>query len=353
VGIEGTSLRVGEPARTREPSHSSADAIDPLPTAHDAATRVDLGLAALFRHSSAARPALRIGVVLDGGWTTRCFRAVLEDVAGSDFARLCAVVYDARVNEPAPSGWRRVWRALARRDAGRPAAPSLYTRLVDRPDPAQDPLAAVPCVDLLDDVKTFTLPLDDAAAVLRDLELDVLLLFGTRPLPDSLAGYARYGAWRYEHGLVDPCADGSGAPLRALAEHDPVSSVCLRAAAGGAPVTLCRGEFPTSRTLSVSENRHAPFWGTQHFVIQKLNELHRYGWDRLVERARVDEAALVAAAQDGRPMRGWRAPTARHRATECSPAGRRANSRGERRGASSARTRSPTGSWACGARPRR
>lgn len=306
MGIEGTSLRVGETSRTREPSDSTADALDPLPVAADAATRVDLGLAALFRHSPATGPALRIGVVLDGRWTTRFFREVLEDVAGSDFARLCAVLHDSRVRAPAASGWTRKW--LAFRESRRVAAYSVYAKLLARPDSALDPLAPVACDDLLQDAKTFELPLDAAAGTLRDLELDVLLHFGTGTLPDALAECVRYGAWRYEHGLVDPCADGAYAHFRGLADHNtPVSSVRLRAV-GPHAVTLCRGEFPTSRTLGVIENRHAPFWGTQHFVIQKLNELHRYGWDRLVERAREDEAAIAAAAQEhcetGRPEGG-------------------------------------------------
>src|SRR5262249_7840080 len=46
-------------------------------------------------------------------------------------------------------------------------------------------------------------------------------------------------------------------------------------------LVLCKSLYTTYPTISVSVNRFAPYWGASDMVIRKLNELHRFGWDRL------------------------------------------------------------------------
>jgi hypothetical protein len=51
-----------------------------------------------------------------------------------------------------------------------------------------------------------------------------------------------------------------------------------------AGLVLCKGLFPTRSHVSMARNRFAPYWGSQHYVIWKLNELHHYGWDFVKSR---------------------------------------------------------------------
>jgi hypothetical protein len=48
-----------------------------------------------------------------------------------------------------------------------------------------------------------------------------------------------------------------------------------------AGLVLCKSQFATQVTLSVSVNRFGPYWGTSDLIIRKLNELHRFGWEYL------------------------------------------------------------------------
>jgi hypothetical protein len=303
VGIEGTSLPLGETARTHEfPGPATAA---PAPAAPpETGFRVDLGLAALYRHSSANAPPLRVGVVLRGPFAPRCFRAVLEDVANSNFARLTAVLYAAAPPGAAAesAGWRGAWRRLSARAAHADTASALYALVRDPGGPIEDPLADVPCDDLLAGVPTLDLH-DDAgarpphadvaagtlAAVGRH-ELDVILQFDADADTSALAPTARHGVWRYGELATRrriPCAS--------------LASIGVTVATAALPegLALARADYPAAPTPNALTNRHAPWWGGQHLVIQKLNELHRHGWARLATRARArDEAAAAVARLD-------------------------------------------------------
>jgi hypothetical protein len=52
-----------------------------------------------------------------------------------------------------------------------------------------------------------------------------------------------------------------------------------------AGLVLCKSLFSTETTVSVSRNRFPAYWGSTDLVIRKLNELHRFGWNHLLERA--------------------------------------------------------------------
>ena len=55
------------------------------------------------------------------------------------------------------------------------------------------------------------------------------------------------------------------------------------------------GIYGTERGMSLVRNRHQPYWAASSFEIQKLNELHKYGWD-----------AVLARAVPNQPYRGGR-----------------------------------------------
>jgi hypothetical protein len=261
---------------------------------------IDLGLAELFRHSPANHPPLRVGVLLDGPWTIRCFRHVLEDLRACDFARLAAVVYNddaSGAGAPARSRVRRYVDALANPATRRTLAYAVYSRFLDASaQPEADPLGIVGLDDLLDGVPALRVrPLASrfvhrfppaAVDAVRALDLDVLVRFGFNILRGEILTVPRYGVWSWHHG--DPDAyRGGPAHYWEMVESNPVSGAMLQVLTeeldGG--LVLCKAQFPTTRTLSVAENRHGPYWGSQHFLIQKLCELHRYGWEFLLERA--------------------------------------------------------------------
>jgi hypothetical protein len=232
--------------------------------------------------------------MLDGLWTISCFRHSLEDVLASDFAELTAVVLNQGSEAEAArriGRARRYWNAVADARSRRGLAYTLYTRFVDRlPENASDPLRIVDCRDLLADVPV--LPVTpattrfvhrfppDAVQAVRELDLDVLVRFGFNIVRGEILDVPRYGIWSYHHGDPDQFRGGP-AHFWEIVEGNPVSGAMLQVLTdeldGG--LVLCKGLFTTTPTLSVAVNRYGPYWGTQHFLIQKLNELHRFGWD--------------------------------------------------------------------------
>jgi hypothetical protein len=80
---------------------------------------------------------------------------------------------------------------------------------------------------------------------------------------------------------------------------------------GGGPV-LGKSFFATEQTLSVSRNRCNPYWGSTDLIIAKLNELHQFGWESLLERAIPGTSYKGKRAVYGTPtnrdMLQWLAP---------------------------------------------
>jgi hypothetical protein len=71
-----------------------------------------------------------------------------------------------------------------------------------------------------------------------------------------------------------------------LYEGSPLSGVLLQVLTeeldGG--LVLCKSLFATQQTISLSQNRYVPYWGSTDLVIRKLNELHQFGWEYVRER---------------------------------------------------------------------
>jgi hypothetical protein len=73
-----------------------------------------------------------------------------------------------------------------------------------------------------------------------------------------------------------------------LIEGNPLSGAVLQRLDESldAGTVLCRGILATCGKPDVKRNRYNVYWSTQHFVIQRLHELHRYGAEHLQRRAR-------------------------------------------------------------------
>ncbi len=252
-----------------------------------------------YRISPTDRAPLRIGLLLDSPDEIAAFAAtVIEDIKASNFAKIELLVVrktGAGTSLPNPR--------TARTSQHQPNSKfrkhllyDLYRRLDARMKPADDPLAKVNCRDLLAGIETLEVELAegelgplfpaDAVEKARATNLDVLIRFGFTTLDREILKLARYGVWSYHHG-DEEFYRGGPSHFWELQEGSPLSGVILELLTDepNRGLVLSKSQFTTERTLSVSRNRYAPYWGSSDMVIQKLNELHQFGWDYLRERA--------------------------------------------------------------------
>ena len=254
----------------------------------------------LWRFSAADRPPLRIGLLLDSPKLARFFAQIVDDIQASNFAKIELLVYRKAARRPADGSQNRSHSGLGRRLLDAKSRKRLlydfYLRLDKRLKPANHPLESVDCTERLAGIESIEVePVgkkfvhrfpEDALEQIRSKDLDVLLRFGFNILHGDILKAARYGVWSYHHGDND-FYRGGPAHFWELQEGAPLSGVILQVLTeeldGG--LVLCKSLFPTQRTLSMSANRQAPYWGSTHFVIRKLNELHQFGWEHLQKKA--------------------------------------------------------------------
>jgi hypothetical protein len=244
-------------------------------------------------------PRLRIGVMLDSTRLPRVFKAVLEDVRASDFAELVTVI---RNDEPhdfgeAPAtGLNRYLRTLTDSRRRRYALFSAYEGILEpRLAYPNDPLVTEDCSDVIQRATVISVrPIvskfvhrfpAEAIAAIRAENLDVIVRFGFKILRGEVLETARYGVWSYHHG-DNEFYRGLPPGFWEMAEGTPVTGVVLQrlTEALDAGLVLARAHFSTHSVLSAARNRFGPYWGSRHFVIQKLRELHRDGWDAVAAR---------------------------------------------------------------------
>lgn len=269
---------------------------------------VDFSLNETFLRSTAGRPKLRVGVLIDGCQLRAYARRVLDDIAASDFAEVICYISNAAVSPPAaeprstPFPALRLFGRLREPAWRRGLAYSIYERwYAGRRSPAPDPLAPVDCSELMARsnvlfvVPTMTGFVDrlEPADVerVRAFDLDVLLRFGFRIVRGDILRVARHGIWSFHHG-DSARYRGGPAHLWELVERNPVSGVVLQQITEelDAGRVLARGLFATAPSLSVAENRYGPYWSSQHFVIRTLHELHQHG---TIRRAPDPESAYA------------------------------------------------------------
>ena len=256
-----------------------------------------------YRISSAGRVPLRIGLLLDSREQVPAFVAsIIEDIKTSNFAEIELLVVRktcARRLSPGQPPTSRVLEFLRKMwdpKLRKHWLYDLYTRMDVRMKPADDPVSKVDCRDLLSGIETLEVEpagekfVDrfptDALEKIRSKDLDVLIRFGVNIVRGDVLKAARYGVWSYHHGDNEFYRGGPSC-FWELYEGSPLSGVILRVLSdepdGG--LVLCKSLFATERTIIVSRNRYTPYWGSADLIIRKLNELHRFGWDYLLERA--------------------------------------------------------------------
>lgn len=268
-------------------------------------------LSLLYRQSTAAKPKIRVGLMLDSPVILGCLARVVDDIIHSNFAELSFVVYNAPAKKnaaqpgPRKSLPGRILRLLRTKSSRQNYLYQRYLNWDSALNPnIEDPLALHDYSKILDNVPSIDIePLakklthrftpEDVAAI-RERNLDVLLRFGFNIIRGDILQSARYGVWSFHHGDND-FYRGGPSHFWELVEQHPTSGVILQVLSDepDAGLVLAKGLFTTSKGgilsdqpgLSVKRNRYAPYWGTTHFVIQKLCELHQYGWDFVKARA--------------------------------------------------------------------
>ncbi len=254
------------------------------------------GLSDLFINSNARGPRLRVGVMVDDFVIISAFAEVLRDIQRSNFVDLALVVVHEQEKLPvaAPRSLAsRVWSMLRRPGFFRMLGWDLYSRFDARYFPAKhDPCAMEDCTHLLAgvqrmDVKpiakgfTHRFP-DDVVDAIRRYDLDVILRFGFNIIRGDILKAARFGMWSFHHGDNDEYRGGP-AHFWELVEDNPLSGVILQVLTEelDAGLVLAKGKFATSPGISLIRNRVQPYWGSVHMVIQKLWELHNFGWEQV------------------------------------------------------------------------
>jgi hypothetical protein len=271
-----------------------------------------------YRISNGTRAPLRIGLLLDFRDRIPAFVArIIEDIQASNFAAIeCLIVgkTDSRsvLDVPFP-------RRMSDAEARKRLLYDLYLRFDARMKPNNDPLADTDCRHLFTGIEIIEVEqlgdrlAADALEKIRSSDLDVLIQFGLDVLHRDILKAARYGVWSYYHG--DPeFYRGGPSHFWELREGSPLSGVVLRVLSNESDsgLVLCRSLFATERTLSLSRNRYVPYWGSSDLIIRKLNELHQFGWEHLLERA-VPSAPYkgkrdVYTPPTNREMIGWLGP---------------------------------------------
>ncbi len=256
-----------------------------------------------YRKSSADRAPLRIGLLLDSSdELSAVFTKIIEDIKSSDFAEIALlIVKNTSADKSAPAKPRRsvagkILRRISDPKLRQHLLYDLYLRLDARMKPANDPLAKRDCRSLLAGIESLRVEPEgkkfiqrfpaDAVEKIRSKDLDVLIRFGFNILHGDILKAARYGIWSYHHG-DNEFYRGGPAYFWELREGSPLSGAILQVLTEelDSGLVLCKSLFATERTVSVSRNRDTPYWGSTDMVLRKLNELHRFGWDYLLEKS--------------------------------------------------------------------
>ena len=233
------------------------------------------------RVESKTGKALRVGLLIDRWDLPSWIGSIASDITASESADIVAVV----LNETEESRKARIY------DHPRPnpfCLAELYFYLdyrVFRPLPD-----ALQKVDLKTCLKEYSIIEGNFLfnglrfsfnerdqKLLRELDLDVLLLFCSGLPADPVLPLARYGVWCFLHQELLSTGHSPVGFWEVLSQR-PVTMQCLLAHVTGSslPLILHRHYGPTD-LRSITKCRNNLFWKSAPFVKRKLDELHRLG----------------------------------------------------------------------------
>lgn len=119
---------------------------------------------------------------------------------------------------------------------------------------------------------------DETVQRIVDARLDVILGFGQSDPPADILNAARFGVWSFRYGDPERYRGGP-AGFWEMVDGRAVTGVVLeRLASEGSPSRALATAWFATDGGSLTRNRTKPYFGSSHMVIQKLRELHAWGW---------------------------------------------------------------------------
>ena len=246
----------------------------------------------LSTHSPSNKPPLRIGLLLDSPWLSAAAN-VIYDLRRSDFVRLELVICNPQNGRtsntsallgcevPRKRGSSTLaWRINEKFDA-RVARADIDSLIVQD---CESTLKNVDCLMVADQVSEGGQLTSEVMAAIHAKDLDVLLQFGFTANDDALFHVAKFGTWFL---YLGDCAYYRGGPpyFWELYEQNPLSGLTLVMNDDlGKRHVLAKAFFSTEPGVSVLRNTIRPLGGFSQIVMQKLWELHAYGWDFVTHR---------------------------------------------------------------------
>lgn len=243
----------------------------------------------LHLNSLGTRPALRVGLIIDGDRLSAPLASVIEHLSACNFATIELVV---KLAKPAH-----------RRAPGSSIAPQLSGRVIDRydnwdlarhPDEAEQ-LAEKDWRPLLGAVREVLIEssqrpnglMPDAAWVneIRSADLDILVALTLCEPDDEFSTYAAFGLWTFQLGSTSSTSRIVG--LDEIADNDPVTRIAIHVTGGRAGKRLPIAEHlaPTVFSLSRLRNLVAPLHAASPLLLMKLHQLHENGWEAVLASA--------------------------------------------------------------------
>jgi hypothetical protein len=272
------------------------------------------GVPAIDIESPAFDRPLRIGVLLDGLAVPRWVAKILQDIMAAPFLTLSLVIVDATDPDPPAATWS-AW--FARQRAAAPYRlwewyeAADYRRFRDDgPDPFEpiDVTSLVQDADLLRVTPLRTRFVDrfrpEDVQRVRDAQPDVMLRFGFRIVKGEILGVAPYGMWSLHH---DDNRSYRGGPALfwEMYERNPESGTILQiltdALDGG---KVLYRSIAATNFASLYKNRRATYWKTAEFMMRRLADLHREGWDYLQQLETYNEPNTYTRGIYRRPTNG-------------------------------------------------
>jgi hypothetical protein len=273
----------------------------------------DLGSALDIDSPAFDRP-LRIGVLLDSLTAPRWVAEILQDVVAAPFLTLSLVIVDATGKQSPPATWRE-W--FARQRAAAPYRlwewyqAADYRRFRSEGADPFEPTDVTPLVRDADLLRVEPLRVrfvdrfrpQDVQRV-RDAHLDVMLRFGFRIIKGDILEAARYGIWSLHH---DDNRSYRGGPALfwEIYERNPESGTILQiltdALDGG---RVLYRSISATNFASLYKNRRETYWKSAEFMMRRLADLHRDGWDSLRALDTYSEPNAYARGIYRRPTNG-------------------------------------------------
>jgi len=227
--------------------------------------------------------SLRVGAALDGPAVPAWISATLSGLYEADFLDVRIVALD-----------------VASLDSRRPRAsrwPAVLFTLYEKLDyrlfkSATDAFAHVEVIgDLTGRANVLTDLADDSTlAAVRSEELDVVLWFAsTRPRAELL-DCARFGVWTLNHDESRTYPSGPSF-ARQLLDDEPVVATALQILGKDDRDRVIYRSFSAIDPHSLYRSRNAAYWKAAHFMLRRLEHLHKGGWDFIRNLAMYQEPA--------------------------------------------------------------